>query len=157
MPFYLYRHSCGYEELLERRVSGHILDHCPGCDAAIYLRPVLNRETVPRIMLSSVTNHVYNNGMGKYDIGLGKRIESRQQHRQIMRDMDVHEADSISSEEYIERAHKAQDSDKEIPIDHIKDRYEYYRAEVDKGRRREEAPAPEGWKDPKPIEGDGDA
>lgn len=133
MPFYFYAHTCGYEAFLQRSVKDYLMP-CPNCKTE--LRPVINKHTVPNIMLSSVTNHIYNNGMGQYDVGLGTEISSRQEHRRIMEEKGVVESDYKSAEEFIEVSEKAADRDPDISIDHIKDRYEYYKAEVDKGRTR---------------------
>lgn len=153
MPFYYYEHDCGYGSMLQRKVGEHILESCPGCRAPDVLRPVINRATAPNIMLSSVSNRMYNNGMGYYDVGLGKQVYSREHRRSIMKEMDVHEADRMSAEEFVERSTAEQDREADISLDYVKDRYEYYRAEVEKGKRPEEKPLPENF-NPKMLGGE---
>ncbi len=144
MPFYWYEHDeCGFALLLQRKVDECVMFSCPKCKDTVELRPVISRATCPNIMLPAVTNHVYNNGMGAYDMGLGARLESREQHRQIMKDMDVHEVD-VKPDEFLSRSTAAQESVKEPSMDYVKDRYEYYRSEVEKGLTREDKPIPDG-------------
>ena len=138
MPRYKYTHGCGYLALVERTMEQNIMGSCPGCGASVELRPVIDRSTLPNIMRSAVTNHIYNNGMGAYDIGLGVNLENRQQHERVMKEKGVELADKMSSEEYVEKSNHAAEAEPSIPIEHIKDRYEYYKSEVDKGRTRDD-------------------
>ncbi len=132
MPFYAYRHdSCGWNAVLCRSMEYRVLDACPQCGDARELRPLITKEHSPNVMLPAVTNQLYNNGMGKYDSGLGKWLSSRQEHSAEMERQGVTEY-SGSYEDYMDAQNR---EPAPVSIETIKDYYEEATARVNNGER----------------------
>lgn len=140
MPIYAYRHvGCGWNAVIrDVSVADRVLNACPQCHENTELRPLLNREHSPFVMLPAVTNQQYNNGMGRYDPGLGKWIGSRKEHRDEMKRQGVTEYTG-SYEDFMD-VQKREPAG--ISMETVKDAYEEATARVNRGEVFVDTPNP---------------
>jgi hypothetical protein len=111
---------------------------CPTCGE---VRPTLNRSTAPNIQLSSVSNQMYNNGMGKYDPGAGQVFHNRQEHKAWMESAGVTDFRG-SQDDFMDKA-TADLPVKEISVADVQDAFQESSNEVrNEGRKFEDKPNP---------------
>jgi len=106
MPRYEYKcEKCKWHGLLWKTMAQRNDALCPDCRSG--MGRMFTKMGMPNTQIPSVDNHIFNNGQGVMDDGLGEIITSRRHRRKVMEEKGLHEVSKYDRELFLkERVHE---------------------------------------------------
>ena len=118
MPRYEYKcEKCKWHGLLWKTMEQRNDAFCPDCRSG--MGRIYTKMGMPNTQIPSVDNHIFNNGQGVMDDGLGEVITSRRHRRKVMEEKGLHEVSKYDRDLFLkERDHKP------MPYEQAKNQFE---------------------------------